>query len=305
MRPPDRLRLGTRRSPLALAQSELVAEALRELPSRPEVEIVPIVTLGDRVRGSLVELGGKGLFTQELEEALRRGDLDLAVHSLKDLPASTPEDLALAAFPSRAACWDVLVSAVAASVEELPEGAVVLTGSLRRRGQLLARRPDLRVTDVRGNVATRLEHWRDSGAAAVVVAAAGLERLGLTEPPAHRLDPQTFLPAPGQGTLAVQTRSGSEAEALCRQIDHRETATAAMAERRIVRAFGGDCRLPLAAWARREGEAWSVSAWIGKADGTRSLRADAHDEDATQAADHCVHQLREQGAEELLPELPK
>lgn len=297
------LRLGTRRSDLAMAQSRIVATALDQLPSHPEVELVPIVTRGDRERGPLAEIGGKGLFTQELEAGLRGGDLDLAVHSLKDLPAIVPEDLTLAAFPRRGPCWDVLVSEVASSVDELPNGATVLTGSLRRGGLLVAQRPDLQIIGLRGNVATRLRRWRESGAAGVVLAGAGLERLGYTDVPAHRLDPESFLPAPGQGTLVVQTLRGSEAEALCREIDHSETATASTAERHVVRAFGADCRLPLAAWARRDEDAWSVSAWLGAADGARSLRADARHADATEAAEDCVRGLREQGAEELLPDL--
>lgn len=297
------LRLGSRRSDLAIAQSRIVAEALRALPSRPQVEIVPIVTRGDRERGPLAEIGGKGLFTQELEAGLREGGLDLAVHSLKDLPAVVAEDLTLAAFPQRGPCWDVLVSEVASNVAGLPDGATVLTGSLRRGGLLVAQRPDLKVVGLRGNVATRLKRWHESGAAGVVLAGAGLERLGYTDVPAHRLDPESFLPAPGQGTLVVQTLRGSEAEALCRQIDHPETATASTAERHIVRAFGADCRLPLAAWARRDEDAWSVSAWLGTADGTRSLRADARHADATEAAEDCLRRLREQGAEELLPDL--
>lgn len=305
MSPPKRLRLGTRRSDLAMAQSRIVATALEQLPSHPEVELVPIITRGDRERGPLAEIGGKGLFTQELEAGLRGGDLDLAVHSLKDLPAVVAEDLTLAAFPQRGPCWDVLVSDVASSVDELPEGATVLTGSLRRGGLLVTQRPDLQIVGLRGNVATRLRRWRESGAAGLVLAGAGLERLGYTDTdvPAHRLDPESFLPAPGQGTLVVQTLRDGEAEALCRQIDHPETATASTAERHVVRAFGADCRLPLAAWARRDGDAWNVSAWLGTADGARSLRADARHADATEAAEDCVRRLREQGAEELLPDL--
>lgn len=311
MSPKKRLRLGTRRSDLAIAQSRIVADALQALPGRSEIELVPIVTRGDRERGPLAEIGGKGLFTQELEAGLRSGDLDLAVHSLKDLPAVVSEDLTLAAFPRRGPCWDVLVSEVASSVDELPDGATVLTGSLRRGGLLLAQRPDLRIVGLRGNVATRLERWRESGAAGVVLAAAGLERLGYSDLPAHRLDPHSFLPAPGQGTLVVETLSGSAAETLCRQIDHPETAAASAAERHIVRAFGADCRLPLAAWARRtpsgesegSGHLWSVSAWLGTADGARSLHADARHADATAAAEECVRRLRQLGVDELLPDL--
>ncbi len=264
------LRLGTRASPLAVAQSRQVAAALVAAHPGLRVELVEIVTRGDRLPGDLAALGGKGLFTQELEAGLLNGSLDLAVHSLKDLPGALPEALILAACPPRADPRDMLVSEVATDLDGLPPAALVLTGSLRRQAQLLLRRPDLHVEGVRGNVDTRLRRWRERSAAGVVLAAAGLARLGRLEAmgdaptlPAHPLTPDAMLPAPAQGILAVEVLRGGRAEALCRALDHPPTAAAADAERRVVAAFGGDCSLPLAAWAR-----WEPSdAGIGSTDG--------------------------------------
>jgi hydroxymethylbilane synthase len=301
------LRLGTRKSPLALAQSGMVARALEALHPGLAVELVPIVTTGDRTAGPLAALGGKGLFTEELERALLDGSLDLAVHSLKDLPVGLPAGLAVAAYPLRADPRDVLVSEVADGLDGLPEGAVVLTGALRRRAQLLLHRPDLRVEEIRGNVGTRLERWRAEGAAAVVLAAAGLARLGLAGLPAHPLDPAVLLPAPGQGTLALETREGGRAFALCRALDDPGTARAAAAERAVVAAFGGSCVLPLAAWARprQAGSAvLRVSALVAMPDGTEWARGEGEGDDPAAAAAACVEALENAGAGEILARLP-
>jgi hydroxymethylbilane synthase len=337
------LRLGTRGSALALAQSGEIARALEAAHSGLRVELVPIVTRGDRLRGDLAAFGGKGLFTEELERGLLDGSLDLAVHSLKDLPVTLPGELAIAAYPPRADPRDVLVSEVAEALDGLPAGAVVLTGALRRRAQVLLRRPDLRVEGLRGNVDTRLRRWRESGAGAVVLAGAGLARLGLLAAgglPAHPLPPEVMLPAPGQGTLALEVRRGGRTEALCRALDDRATAAAAEVERRVVAAFGGDCTLPLAAWARwepaaaesaavaREGVADAalpeaagdgsgpaasaaanspgagallrLTALIVTPDGRHAARGEASGANPTAVAAACIAALRADGAEEVL-----
>lgn len=295
------LRLGTRRSPLALAQSRTVAKALEAHHPGLAVELVPMSTAGDRTTGDLAALGGKGLFTAELEAGLLDGSLDLAVHSLKDLPVRLPEGLVVAAFPEREDARDVLVSEVADRVAELPPGARVLTGSLRRGAQLLARRPDLVVEPLRGNVETRLRKWRESGAAGTVLAAAGLARLGLTGLPAHPLEAEEMLPAPGQGILALEVRAGSAAAELCAALDHEATAEAARAERAVVAAFGGDCTLPLAAWARHwETGALFLSALLAAPDGSTIVRAAGLGADPDEAAAMVIHFLRTQGADRLL-----
>ncbi|HKV12354.1 MAG TPA: hydroxymethylbilane synthase, partial [Thermoanaerobaculia bacterium] len=189
-----RLRLGTRRSALAMAQSGMMARALEARHPGLIVDLVPMTTTGDVVPGDLAEVGGKGLFTMELESGLLDGSLDLAVHSMKDLPVALPPGLVVAAHPERADPRDVLVSDQAADLDGLPEGAIVLTGALRRRAQILMRRPDLRVEPIRGNVDTRLRKWRESHAGGVILAAAGLARLGLSGLPAHPVAPDVLLP---------------------------------------------------------------------------------------------------------------
>lgn len=300
------LRLGTRRSALALAQSGQVARELERRVPGLAVELVPVVTSGDVYRGELAAVGGKGLFTLELERGLADGSLDLTVHSLKDLPVELPAGLAVAAYPERADPRDVLVSEVAADVASLPEGAVVLTGSLRRRAQLLALRPDLDVRAIRGNVDTRLAKWREERAAAVVLAAAGLARLGDALPPGlplHPLSPEEMLPAPGQGTLAIEVVAGGEAERVVAVMDDAAARQAATAERAVVAAFGGDCTLPLAAWARREGGGGGrlrLQGLLAMPDGRRVARGEGVAEGAEEAAERCVGAMREDGAEEVL-----
>jgi hydroxymethylbilane synthase len=303
------LRLGTRGSALALAQSGQVARALEAAHPGLRVELVPIVTRGDRTVGDLAAFGGKGLFTEELERGLLDGALDLAVHSLKDLPVTLPAELTIAAYPRRADPRDVLVSEIAATLDALPEAAEVLTGSLRRRALILLRRPDLRVSGLRGNVDTRLRRWRASGAGALVLAAAGLARLGLDggELPAHPLAPEVLLPAPGQGTLALEVRRGAPAEALCRSLDDPPTAATALAERRVVAAFGGDCTLPLAAWARWEpaaggddGARLRLTAILATPDGRSAARGEAAGAEPATVAAACIAALRADGAGDVL-----
>jgi hydroxymethylbilane synthase len=313
------LRLGTRGSALALAQSVEVARALEAAHPGLRVELVPIVTRGDRLAGELAALGGKGLFTEELERGLLDGSLDLAVHSLKDLPVSLPAGLVIAAFPRRADARDVLVSAIAADLDGLPAAAVVLTGALRRRAQVLLRRPDLRVEGLRGNVDTRLRRWRERGAGALVLAGAGLARLGLqasADLPAHPLAPEVMLPAPGQGTLALETRRGARSEELCAALDDAATGATADAERRVVAAFGGDCTLPLAAWARWErlerpattedgaaqsdGHELRLSALLATPDGRHAARGEAAGREPGAVAAACIAALRADGADEVL-----
>ncbi len=305
--PVRHLRLGTRRSALALAQSGMMARTLEARHPGLTVELVGMVTTGDVVTGDLAKVGGKGLFTQELERGLLDGSIDLAVHSMKDLPVRLPEGLLVAAHPERADPRDVLVSDAAEDLDGLPEGAVVLTGALRRRAQILMRRPDLRVEPIRGNVDTRLRKWKESGAGGVILAGAGLRRLGLDGLPAHPIATEILLPAPCQGTLALEVRAGSAAEALCAALDHAPTARAAVAERLVVAAFGGDCTLPLAAWARPDGSengaengALRLTALLATPDGRFSARGEAVGPDAAAVAEACIAALREAGADEVL-----
>jgi hydroxymethylbilane synthase len=281
----------------------MVARDLEAQHPGLDVELVPIVTTGDVVTGDLARFGGKGLFTKELESGLLDGSLDLAVHSLKDLPVTLPEGLAVAAHPRRNDCRDALVSEDAEDLDGLPEGAIVLTGALRRRAQILMRRPDLRVEAIRGNVDTRLRKWRELGTpGGVILAGAGLNRLALQHLPIHPLDPEIVVPAPGQGTLALEVRAGAMAATLCSALNDPDTARAAEAERRVVAAFGGDCTLPLAAWARREGEDGRIrlTGLLTTPDGRHAARGEAVAATPREAADACVAAMRGNGADEIL-----
>jgi hydroxymethylbilane synthase len=279
----------------------MVARSLEAVHSGLRVELAPIVTTGDVTAGDLARFGGKGLFTRELEDGLLDGSIDLAVHSLKDLPVVLTPGLVVAAYPERVDPWDVLVSEDAQDLDGLPEGAVVLTGALRRRAQILMRRPDLRVEPIRGNVDTRLRKWRETGAGGVILAGAGLQRLALRDLPIHPLAPEVLLPAPGQGTLALETRVGGPATALCQALNHADSARAAEAERRVVAAFGGDCTLPLAAWARPDGDGRiRLTALLATTDGRHAARGEAVAASPGEAATACVALMREDGADAVL-----
>ena len=245
--------IGTRRSALAQRQTELVVELLRAAWPDVGCETRPIVTEGDRTQQSgrpLPEIGGKGLFTSELEEALRRGDLDLAVHSLKDLPTEDPDGIVVGAVCGREDVRDVLVSRAGLALDDLPAGATVGTSSLRRTAQLRALRPDLEPASIRGNVDTRVRKVRDGEYEATVLAAAGIVRLGLEHEVTQWLPLETMLPAPGQGALAVQCRADDErALELLDAVDDPATRAATTAERTFLRELGAGCTAPVAAHA--------------------------------------------------------
>ncbi|MDQ7029772.1 MAG: hydroxymethylbilane synthase [Ardenticatenia bacterium] len=242
----QRLRVGTRGSALALAQARQVIAALRALDPTLRAEEVIVQTSGDRSSASLRDIGGQGAFTRELEVALLDGRVDVAVHSLKDLPSSLPEGLVVAATPPREDPRDVLVPRTAADVTTLPPGARVGTGSLRRRAQLLALRPDLRVADIRGNVDTRLRKLEAGTYDALVLAAAGLRRLGRTDlVERYALPLELMVPAPAQGILGLECRADDlDTVALLRRLNHAPTFAAAAAERALLRRLGAGCRLP-------------------------------------------------------------
>ena len=270
------LRLATRGSALALAQSRRVAAALTAATA-VEVELVVVTTTGDRVQDRpLHEIGGKGLFVKEVEFALLDRRADFAVHSFKDVPVTMPlvdqSDLVIAAVPRRADVRDVLVGA--ASVEALPERATVGTTSLRRRALLLDRRPDLDVVPLRGNVDSRLKRVRAGEFGAILLAAAGLARLGHN--PADidvPLDPEAFVPAAGQGALALQCRADdAAARGALAALHDAETAEAVAAEREVVWRLDGDCTSPIGAWCRREGGGWRLTAVLGGDGGVPPVR---------------------------------
>ena len=271
-----RVVIGTRGSALATWQARHVASALSARGGGLRVELRVIRTRGDRaLQTPLHAMGDKGLFTREIEEALLAGEVDLAVHSLKDLPTQLPDGLVLGAVPEREDPADVVVSKAAPCLEALPGGAVVLTGSLRRRAQVLHRRPDLNVRDVRGNVPTRLRKLDESDACAIVLARAGLVRLGLAGRISRRLDPAEFLPACGQGALAVEVRGDDRAlSELLRSIDHAASRAAVTAERALLAALGGGCQVPIGAYARTQAGAGTLAltGMVANLDGSRLMR---------------------------------
>jgi hydroxymethylbilane synthase len=264
-----RLRLGTRGSRLALVQSQLVAERLRK--AGYEVDLIPIVTEGD-VRP--IEISpGEGVFVAAIARALLDGEVDIAVHSAKDVPLEEEPDLVIAAYPERADPRDVLITRNGrSSIKSLAKGAVVGTDSPRRTGFLLAARPDLKVVPLHGNVETRLRRLDDGGADAIVLAAAGIDRLERQERIDERLDPEVIAPAPGQGALAVQVRrTDARLVELVSGIDDGDIRLAVEAEREVLRATGGTCRAPVGALARVENDAFTLLAAGVNSDGTGKL----------------------------------
>ncbi|MEX0915042.1 MAG: hydroxymethylbilane synthase, partial [Wenzhouxiangellaceae bacterium] len=261
--------IATRKSRLALWQSEHVAAQLSQLNPGLEVRLLPLSTRGDEVLDrSLAEIGGKGLFLKELEVAILDGRADLAVHSLKDVPAEQPDGLELGAFLPRANPADLWITARGCAIADLPRGSRVGSSSLRRISQLRAMRPDLEVTALRGNVETRLAAVREGRVAATLLAAAGLERLGIVPEQAIVLDPEQWLPAPGQGIIAVQQRVGDAATAdLVAGLACRNATSQALAEREVVRVLGGDCRMPLAVHAFLDGPRMQLRARLGDSSG--------------------------------------
>lgn len=305
-----RLVIGTRGSPLAMWQANWVAQALRRAAGvEPELKV--ITTRGDRLLEATAPAGGKGLFSKELERALVAGEIDLAVHSLKDLPVDPPPDLALAAVPLREDPADVLISRQPASLEDLPRGSAVLCGSPRRRAQVLARRPDLEVRPVRGNIHTRLAKFDASPAAGMILARAALTRLGLEDRIRCRLDPADFLPAPGQGALAVQCRAdGGEASRVAEGIDDARAHAATTCERAVLAGLGGGCRMPIGAYARFAGTGATLvaTALAAAPDGSQlakeTMQAACNDLAAARALGlRLAAHLKAAGAEAILRQL--
>jgi hydroxymethylbilane synthase len=245
------IRIGTRGSRLALWQANHVAGLLRPLSGSRGVEIVEIETAGDLVREvPLSQIGGEGVFTKEIQRALLAGTVDVAVHSLKDLPTVDVEGLVLAAVPVRGPTGDAFVSRRHARFDALPPGAVVATSSLRRRAQALHRRPDLRLVDIRGNVETRLRKLAEQDLDGLILAQAGLERLGLADTITEVLDPSWMLPAVGQGALGLECRAGDPAILdIVEQLNHSSTRQAVLAERAFLRTLQGGCQVPIGAAA--------------------------------------------------------
>jgi hydroxymethylbilane synthase len=294
------IRIGSRGSQLALWQANHIAQALRMLGHEVSIEIIR--TTGDRMQNiAFASVGAKGMFTREIEDALLAGTIDLAVHSLKDLPTELGEEFTLAAIPKRADPRDVLVSERYAAFAALPSGAVVGTSSLRRQAQLRARRSDLEYVEFRGNVDTRLAKLAQGKADAIVLAASGLDRLQKTGAIRERFDPEVLCPAPGQGALAIECRAGDGAmHAVLEPLEDRDTRMAITAERKCLSALGGGCLVPIGAYCHRNGDELSMRAVVASPDGRQIVYAERRDADPQRLGEQLARQLLEQGAGAIL-----
>ena len=291
--------IGTRGSALARTQSEWIASRLRAFGHAVELRIIS--TRGDREQDRPIpELGGKGLFTAELEAALRAGEIHIAVHSLKDLPVEDADGIQLVAIPEREDWHDVLVTRGKVPLDRLPQGARVGTASRRRRALLLAERPDLQLMPLRGNVDTRLGKALSGELDAVVLAAAGLRRLGHEE---HATVALPILPAPGQGALGVQAAAdaGPVHETLA-MLHHEQTARAVIAERAMLAELEGGCSTPIGALAEVDGSMIRLQGVVASLDGTRVVRDEARGQDSVALGRQLGKALRQQGAGEILDE---
>lgn len=270
----ETLRIGTRRSPLAMWQAEYVRTALLESNDGLLVELVPIETKGDKILDvALSKVGGKGLFVKELELALLAGEVDLCVHSAKDMPAELPESLDLVCFPPRADPRDALVLGGAGGIRTLPVGAKVGTSSLRRQAQLLHQRPDLEIVPLRGNIQTRMRKVKELGLCCAVLACAGLDRMGDQEKIAHRLEADEMLPAAAQGILAIEAREDDAFVRSClAQLDDSLARRQALAERAFLARLGGGCQVPISAHCQEQGDELILWGMVARPDGSEMVR---------------------------------
>ena len=304
MNTPKKLVIASRESMLAMWQAEHIKGRLKALYPDCEVEILGMTTRGDQILDrTLSKIGGKGLFIKELEQALQDGRADLAVHSIKDVPMELPEGFALAAIGERASPFDAFVSNQYARLEEMPEGAIVGTSSLRREAQLRAKLPHLTIKPLRGNVQTRLSKLDNGDYDAVILAAAGLQRLGLDGRIREILSPADSLPAAGQGALGIEIAARrTDLADILRPLSHEETAACVTAERALARALGGSCQVPLAAYCVMEDGLLTLNGLVGHPDGSVIIEASAQAPAAyADALGRAVaKRLADDGAEELI-----
>lgn len=301
------IRIATRKSALALWQAEHVKARLESAHPGLRVSLVPMVSRGDKLLDSpLSKIGGKGLFVKELETALLENQADIAVHSMKDVPMDFPEGLGLYCICEREDPRDAFVSNQFDSLDALPEGSIVGTSSLRRQAQLLARRPDLQIRFLRGNVNTRLAKLDAGEYDAIILAAAGLIRLGFEARIRSRISVEDSLPAGGQGAVGIECRSSdAEIHALLAPLNHNDTARRVIAERALNKHLNGGCQVPIACYAELQGEQLWLRGLVGQTDGALLLRADAHApaSDAEQLGVAVAEALLAQGAQSILDQV--
>ncbi|MGQ9374878.1 hydroxymethylbilane synthase [Acinetobacter tandoii] len=301
------LKIATRQSPLALWQAEFIRSCLEERNADLKVELVTFVTQGDKILDTpLAKIGGKGLFVKELEAALLDGRADLAVHSMKDVPMALPEGLSLAVICEREDPFDAFVSNHYANFNDLPQGAKVGTSSLRRKCQILKQRPDLEIIDLRGNVGTRLSKLDAGLYDAIILASAGLKRLGLSERIRHTLPASVSLPAVGQGALGLECRENDQQVLdLIQPLLHMETSACVRAERAFNAYLEGGCQVPIAGYATLHADELHIEGRVGSVDGATLLVAELRGSvvQAEQLGEALAQQLLELGAGELLQAL--
>ncbi|WP_373508522.1 hydroxymethylbilane synthase [Thiocapsa sp.] len=301
------IRIATRKSPLAMWQAEHVSALLTKLHPGLEIEIVGMTTKGDKILDApLAKVGGKGLFVKELEQGMLEGVADIAVHSMKDVPVDFPEGLHLAVIMDREDPRDAFVSNRYDDLDSLPQGACVGTSSLRRQCQLADRRPDLRIEPLRGNVNTRLAKLDAGEYEAIILAAAGLMRLGFESRIRGRIAPQDSLPAIGQGAIGIECRSADpRTNDLIAPLHHRDTADRVLAERAMNARLHGGCQVPIAGHALIEGDRLVLKGLVGTPDGSRILRAESEGprEDWEAIGTRVADDLLAQGADEILSAL--
>ena len=303
----NRLRIATRKSPLALWQAEHVQARLQALHPGLEVELVTMSTRGDRILDSpLSKIGGKGLFDKELEQGMLEGSADIAVHSMKDVPAEFPEGLVLGAILEREDPRDAFVSGQFAAVEEVPQGAVVGTSSLRRQCQLRAQRPDLQIRDLRGNVGTRLAKLEAGEYAAIILACAGLKRLGLAQRITRALSPEEMLPAIAQGVIGIECRADDAAtRVLIDPLNDTDTRYRTLAERAMNATLAGGCQAPVAGYSELDNGILHLRGLVGRPDGSEMIRGEISGPagDAEQLGQQLADDLLTRGARPILAEL--
>jgi hydroxymethylbilane synthase len=299
-----KIRIATRKSALALWQAEHVAALLNDLPEVDAVDLVPLSTRGDEILDrSLQKIGGKGLFIKELEVAMQRGEADIAVHSMKDVPAEMPDGFCLAAMLERANHADALVSPNGEQLADLAQGALVGSSSLRRQAQLKMMRPDLRIEPLRGNVNTRLAKLDNGDYDAIILAAAGLERLEFNERISQLFLPEQMLPAAAQGVVGIEClESATELRAVLGKLNHDRSVRTTLAERAIARVLEASCQSPVATFATIEGGTMTVTALVAMPDGSQCIRDSVTGpaDNAVQLGEQLAAQLLESGAAELL-----
>lgn len=298
----NRIVIGTRRSRLALAQTQLVADAIRRARSGVRVDLHTVVTQGDiRLDKPLPQIGGKGLFTSELEQALLAGQVDLAVHSAKDLPSDMPPGLDILCVPPRAPVADVLVTRHRVTLHDLPLGAVVGTSSLRRQLQLQAMRPGLRFADIRGNIDTRVGKMLAGQYDAVVLAEAGLLRAGMSEVAYRSLPVEQVLPAPGQAILAIQGRADDATlREMLSPVNDPVTQDCLAAERQLLQELALDCQMPFAALCEPQPGGYRIRTWLADPRTGRSIRTDLHAAAWQQALADTLRRIESAGGREII-----